>query len=347
MKYHLPISRRSALWGMAVTLPWLLDSLVRGDDSTAPKKEEPSPRTFTYKKVGDCEIKADVYRLPGDEVRPAIIWIHGGALIFGHRRMLDADQRQLYLEAGYVVVSIDYRLAPESKLAAIVEDLQNAHEWVRGTGPELFRIDPDRIVVIGHSAGAYLALMSGFLKPRPKALVSFYGYGDITGSWYTQPSKNHLEEGKEPITEKQAYEGIGKVEISESPLGARRDFYRYCRQNGLWPKLVAGLGPDKEAEEFKRFCPVLNISKEYPPTLLLHGDKDTDVPFAQAQQMADALKRQQVPHRLIRMENHDHLFDIFAEGLPPKGKPVGLKQNKQVADAFAAVRAFLKEHAGA
>src|SRR5262245_33503465 len=130
---HLPTSRRKALSaiGAAVALSALGDFRVRGD--------EPAPatlqRTFTYKKV---EIKADVYRLPGDDVRPVIVWIHGGALILGHRGMLDADQRQLYLQAGYVVVAIDYRLAPETKLPAIVEDVRDACQWVRNQGPKLF-----------------------------------------------------------------------------------------------------------------------------------------------------------------------------------------------------------------
>ncbi|MBI3858041.1 MAG: alpha/beta hydrolase fold domain-containing protein [Planctomycetes bacterium] len=78
------------------------------------------PRTYTYKTVGDLPIKADVYRLPGDEVRPVIVWIHGGALIVGQRGGPSLEQRKRYLNAGYVIVSIDYRLAPETKLKGII-----------------------------------------------------------------------------------------------------------------------------------------------------------------------------------------------------------------------------------
>src|ERR1700736_1736422 len=146
---------------------------------------QPAKQTYTYKVVGDCAIQADVYRAPGDSVHPAILWIHGGALIMGNREGLRFEQLEKYLKAGYTVVSIDYRLAPETKLDAIIEDVQDAYRWLREKGPGLFGIEPGRVAVIGHSAGGYLTLMAGFrLHPRPKALVAFYGYGDIAGKWY-------------------------------------------------------------------------------------------------------------------------------------------------------------------
>ena len=74
---------------------------------------------------------------------PVLIWIHGGALIMGHRQNINRAQLDRYLNAGYTVVSIDYRLAPETKLKEILDDIQDANRWVRQRGPDLFRIDPD------------------------------------------------------------------------------------------------------------------------------------------------------------------------------------------------------------
>jgi acetyl esterase/lipase len=71
-----------------------------------------------------------------------------------------AYQLDRYLAAGYTVVAIDYRLAPETKLPGILEDVQDAYGWLRKTATEL-RIDPTRIGIVGHSAGGYLALMAG------------------------------------------------------------------------------------------------------------------------------------------------------------------------------------------
>ena len=77
------------------------------------------------------------------------------------------------LKADYVVVSIDYRLAPQVKLPAIIEDVPDACDWVRERGPELFRIRSDELFVLGQSAGGYLTMMAGLrVQPRPSALVS-------------------------------------------------------------------------------------------------------------------------------------------------------------------------------
>ena len=83
----------------------------------------------------------------------------------------------------------------ETKLPAILEDLKDAHEWIRKAGPAVFQADPDRIIVVGHSAGGYLALMAGsVLTPPPRALVSFYGYGDISGNWCNQPDAYYSQQ---------------------------------------------------------------------------------------------------------------------------------------------------------
>ena len=77
------------------------------------------------------------------------------------------------LEAGHVLISLDYRLAPETQLAEIVHDVEDAFDWIRRNGPRLFKIDPTRIAVAGGSAGGYLTLTSGFrVRPRPAVLLS-------------------------------------------------------------------------------------------------------------------------------------------------------------------------------
>jgi acetyl esterase/lipase len=345
------VSLRVAI-GLWLTVPACLGLALGAQDLdksrlpsyARPADVESSKRTYTYKTVKDCTIQADVYRLPGNDVRPVLLWIHGGALIFGNRSSVAQHQLQRYLQAGYVVVSVDYRLAPETKLPGIIEDLQDAYRWVREKGPELFRIDRDRVALVGDSAGGYLTLMGGFcLKPRPKALVSFYGYGDITGTWTSRPDPHYLKEDR--VEKEEAYKVVGGKALSGSPIVPRVTFYTYTRQNGLWPKEVAALDPDTEPEKLERFCPVRNVTKEYPPTLLLHGDKDTDVPFEESVRMAEALKRHQVPHQLTTMKNYYHLFDVFPEGWTSKEPPAELK-DPRVIEAFDAVLTFLKGNMG-
>ena len=157
--------RLFALW---VCVVCLIPSNVVGAD------QEIVTLTLTYKKVGDCEIRADIYSYPATNVTPAVVLIHGGALIMGDRQMLGNQigrrmVRQV-LDAGLKVVSIDYRLAPETKLPAIVQDVQDAFRWIRKEGPTKLVIDGNRLAAVGHSAGGYLSLMAGSsVVPPPQA----------------------------------------------------------------------------------------------------------------------------------------------------------------------------------
>ncbi len=263
-------------------------------------------KTFTYKTVGKCEIKADVHASPEGRDRPVAVWIHGGALIMGDRRGVNGRLVAELVEAGYAVVSIDYRLAPETKLPAILEDVRDAFAWIRSEGPRAFGARDTGMVVLGGSAGGYLTLVSGYLiSPRPVALVSFWGYGDIVGPWYSRPDPFYR---KQPlVTEADARGSVGTIPIAEPPLLHQRfRFYLYCRQNGLWPKEVAGIDPDAEPQAFDRFCPLRNVSAEYPPTLLVHGTNDTDVPHEQSALMDRELERHHVPHEFLSVPGAGH-----------------------------------------
>jgi acetyl esterase/lipase len=289
------------LWGLAV-----MGAIVGMPQFGSAQEKEATKKTYTYKTVEKCKIQADVYRANGEQIQPVIIWIHGGALIMGRREQIDRALLGKLLKAGYVVVSIDYRLAPETKLPAILEDVEDACKWVREKGPELFHIDPKRIAVIGGSAGGYLTLAAGFrVVPRPKALASFWGYGDIAGAWYSRPDPFYSR--MPPVPKDEAYKAVGGPVISESSgKNNRHRFYLYCRQNGLWPKEVAGHDPDKDPQTFDAFCPVRNVSAEYPPTLLIHGTKDTDVPYEQSATMDKELARKGVVHELVTVQDVGH-----------------------------------------
>jgi acetyl esterase/lipase len=140
------------------------------------------PNTFIYKNADGCEIKADLFGGAAVPPKPVAVWIHGGALISGSRRLsASCLVLESLLNAGFAVFSIDYRLAPETKLPEIIEDVRHAFRWLRSRGTSL-KVNTDRLVVCGSSAGGYLTLMTGFcVDPRPKALVSYWGYGDIIG----------------------------------------------------------------------------------------------------------------------------------------------------------------------
>lgn len=267
--------------------------------------------THTYKAVGSLEIKADVHREADDTVRPVVVWIHGGALINGNRTNFPGHLRDAALKAGYAFVSIDYRLAPETQLSEIIADIEDAMKWVHDKGPALFRANPDRIAVAGGSAGGYLSLTAGFrARPRPVAIVSYWGYGDLVGPWYSTPSP-HPRHNALKISPEDAAK-----QVTGPPISDNRDrkgngglFYNFCRQTGSWPKAVSGWDPHKQPEKFHPFMPLKNVTRDYPPTFLLHGDADTDVPFEQSTLMAAEFKKHGVDHVLRNIPGGEHGLD--------------------------------------
>ncbi len=288
--------------------------------------------TIAYKTVGELDILADVYRPPGKETVPVVVWIHGGALINGHREGISGRVRNYAKDRGFALVSIDYRLAPETKLPLILEDVQDAFRWIHGEGAQRFHLDPKRVAVTGGSAGGYLTLATGYMvKPRPQALVAFWGYGDLVGDWYSRPSPHSRHHGSK-LSRQEAFEQVSGPPVSDSRdrKGNGGAFYQHCRQHGIWPKSVSGWDPHTEAERFHPFMPLKNVTADYPPTLMIHGTTDTDVPYEQSVLMAAEFKKYQVPHELVSIPNGEH------------GLAGG--DAKLIDNAYSRAFAFLNEH---
>jgi acetyl esterase/lipase len=266
-------------------------------------------QTHVYRSVDGCDLAADVYlpTRPGGR-SPVVMWLHGGALIFGSRKDITPAHLHEWLNEGYVVVSVDYRLAPETKLPALFTDVECAYRWIQRTLPRLSRTELGGIAVVGQSAGGYLSLLAACrLSPRPSAIVSLYGYGDINAPWYSQPDPYYCRQPG--VSHQEAVASVGTSPLADAPGNTRSLFYLYCRQRGRWPQEVAGFSPTTQAEELAAWCPVLHIDEHTPPVLLLHGDEDTDVPCGQSIQMAQALARARRRHRLILLPGEPHGFD--------------------------------------
>jgi acetyl esterase/lipase len=281
--------------------------------------------TTAYKKIDGHEILADVYRPKGDRICPVIVHLHGGALIMGNRALespsLNAyraqhperpyfDLLEFAARHGYAVVSIDYRLAPETKLPEIISDVESAFRWIGGEGARQFYLDTDRMLTFGGSAGGYLTLVTGYrVSPKPKALVSLYGYGQLNAGWYTKPNPYPGYTRREVTREEAMRQTDGRV-ISDGELrtGNGSLIYMYYRQNGLWTREVSGFSQDSLAREIVQYEPAKNVTREYPPTLLIHGTQDTDVPFEESVNMAEQFKKNGVPYIFLPIQKGEHEF---------------------------------------
>ncbi|KAF9240276.1 alpha/beta-hydrolase [Melanogaster broomeanus] len=181
--------------------------------------------TFVYKTVDNKPILLDVY-LPDPspaadtrDLRPAILYFHGGGLTVGSRQSWFPSWLQKRLSRhGCIFISVDYRLIPPSHGHDIVDDIRDAFTFVRNTLNSLLdreaaeaetngtqcstrrcRVDPDAIGVAGTSAGGLCAYLAAIhISPKPRVVLSMYGVGgDVFTSHYLTPKHEPFFRGRE------------------------------------------------------------------------------------------------------------------------------------------------------
>ena len=132
-----------------------------GSDGVTTDKDVP------FGKGGDLELKLDIYRPPkGKEKRMATIHFHGGGFTGGSKDTLNERIRP-YAALGYTAIAAQYRLAGQAGFPALVHDAKAAIRWVRANAKSL-NIEPNRIAVVGYSAGGYHALFTAGTGDRPE-----------------------------------------------------------------------------------------------------------------------------------------------------------------------------------
>ncbi|KUI69905.1 Conidial yellow pigment biosynthesis polyketide synthase [Cytospora mali] len=161
--------------------------------------------TVAFKRVDNLTLNADVYypkeQRNGVQVRPVALMIHGGGHVMLSRKDIRPPQTQTLLAAGFLPISIDYRLCPETTLpSGPMADARDALAWVRSVLPKLplrrpdIRADGNRVVAVGWSTGGHLALTLGFTAPAhgirpPDATLVFYCPSDYEDPFWTRPNR--------------------------------------------------------------------------------------------------------------------------------------------------------------
>jgi len=111
-------------------------------------------------------------------------------------------------------------------------------------------------------------------------------------------------------TREQATEGLSDALVTgpadRTQADARSRYYLYLRQNGLWTREVTGFEPGRDRAKLDPYCPVRNVTADFPPTMLVHGTDDTDVPYDLSAAMAKELERRKVEHELVTVPGAGH-----------------------------------------
>ena len=231
---------------------------------------------IVYGEAGGQPLTMDYYAPKGPGPHPVVIIIHGGGFIGGtSKNGSEAYCAAFLAPAGYAVFSINYRLAPKFPYPAMIEDVERAVRFIRHNAKR-WDADPRRVALVGGSAGGYLSNIVGI---RQK--------GGIKGA-------------KDPVDRVSA-----KVQAVVS-LFAPSDFRGAHPSDNLRSLLAPLIEKEGEERALAEASPVMHITGDEPPFLLIHGDKDESVPLVQSTHLQAALKNAGVRCDLIIIPNGPH-----------------------------------------
>ena len=225
----------------------------------------------TYCTMDNLPQKADLYFPDSGGPWPALLYVHGGSWMHGDKSEALMFARGLAAQ-GYLVASINYRLYPEGKFPAMIEDVKCAVRWLRARASD-YNLDPNHIAAIGPSAGGHLVSLLGTSDQSTRWDV---------GEYMDQSSRVQAVIAMAPVTD-----------LTQNFPNADIEAMRHV-----------GFGEDNVVQA----GPITHVTADDPPFLLIHGDQDTLVPYEQSQLMYDRLLQMNVPAQLIIVENAGHSF---------------------------------------
>jgi acetyl esterase/lipase len=279
----------------------------------------------------DRKLLCDVWQ-PSENVKPsglAFIYIHGSAFYF-----LDKDYgtrpffRHLAAQ-GHVIMDVAYRLAPETDLMGMINDIKRAIVWMKENAGK-YGVDPTRIIVGGGSAGGFLALMAAYTANDSRftpdelqgsdlsccAVIAEYPATDLEALYYH--TNQHLTTRSQPGQPQKRVPTKMPAWIKKR-IG--KDFHRLGMDKGFenagtMAPLMGG-HPDECPERYILFSPITHVNSNCPPTLLIQGKHDIMAPVNSTRLLYSRLVKEKVPTIMHILPQTDHAFDLMLPNIAP------------------------------
>lgn len=223
---------------------------------------------------------------------PLLVWIHGGGWTSGSK---DQQPYLGQLQRGYVVASLEYRFSQKAKFPAQIQDCQAAIRWLRANAAR-YHIDPERIGVGGASAGGHLSALVGVCGGQDK-------FPKIGGN---EEQSDRVQAVCDIFGPTDFWTVVKQAEEDQTV----KNIFQWNKGDPYSKLIGAKLGEDREACE--AVSPVTYVAKDNPPFLILHGDRDALVPYAQSVEFAERLEMAGVPVVLQRVPGAGHGGAPFA-----------------------------------
>lgn len=270
--------------------------VVQAQDRVLPR-DYVARRNLEYVEDAHDLQKLDLY-LPKEAAGPLplIVWVHGGGWSGGDKANVPPLP---FVAKGYAVASVNYRLSKHAVFPAQIEDCKAAIRWLRGNAKK-YNLNPEKVGVWGSSAGGHLVALLGTS-------------GDVKD---LEGSKGHLDQSSRVQC---VIDYFGPTDFTQ--MGG-------WHNNANSPESSLIGGPVQEnKDKAAKANPITYVTKDDPPFLIVHGDKDPAVPYLQSTLLHDSLVKAKVASTLIKIEGGGHGGRDFYN-----------------ADALKRVEAFFSKH---
>lgn len=225
-----------------------------------------------YTKAGEWEGKLDLY-LPKDAKAPTplLIDIHGGGWYHGVKEShYDFD---VFFKQGWAVANVEYRLASQSRAPAAIEDVRCALIYLLRNAAQL-NVNPEKVIVMGNSAGGHLAMMAGFLGSN-RAF-----------------DKNC--DGFEGIKVFAVIDKYGGADLRNPEKWATKSLKIWVKEKIINPGFLRSISP------------ITYIDRNTPPVIIIHGNRDQLIDYSQSEALAKELSNNGVRHEFVTIEGGGH-----------------------------------------
>ena len=233
-----------------------------------------------YGSANNTPLKLDIwYPRDNPNPTPTLVYIHGGGWIFGSKEGA-VYQLLPYLERGWRVVNVEYRMAGNSLAPGAVEDTRCALRWIFRNATQN-KFDTSKVVLTGHSAGGHLSLITGMLPdgtPLDNRCYADAKYGDV------------------PMKVAAIVNWYGITDVNDVIQGPNLKNYAM-----MW----MGAMPNP-TEVAKSVSPLTYVRPGLPPIITIHGDKDDVVPYTQATRLHEALNKTGNVNKLVTVKGGGH-----------------------------------------
>ena len=261
----------------------------------------------------------------------AIVYLHGGSWHFFDKDVLTRPLFRQLSAQGHVVMDVAHRSCPETDVVGMVGDVHRAVAWVKGNA-ERYDIDPERVVLMGGSSGAHIALLAAYAPHEPKlvpaelrdadtsvmAVVSWYGIPEMAAAvqrWLrqsgTSPPREWDRAEPGPVANLLNTAVLGRpLTAAQSPPAPP------VRQ---LVKNLLGVEPDDSSSAmYDLASPIHHVNPACPPTLMFQGTHDAVVPLEAARRLHQSLRAAGVPVVYVEYIWTEHAFDLM---YPPLANP--------------------------